>query len=94
MIYKAVNILSKNMRFNTLMLRSDLYDYNDAYIVYRRRIRATATNSKKVIFKDNAPFRSCISKINNRFVDNAEDLNIIMPMYSLLEYRGSYSITC
>ena len=33
MIYKAVNILSKNMRFNTLMLRSDLYDYNDAYIV-------------------------------------------------------------
>ena len=76
------------------MLRSDLHDYNDAYIVLRRRISATATDSKKVIFKNNAPFRSCISKINNRFVDNAEDLNIIMPMYNLLEYRGSYSITC
>ena len=82
------------MRFNTLMLRSDLYDYNDAYIVLRRRISATATDSKKVIFKNNAPFRSCLSKINNRFVDNAEDLNIIVPMYNLLEYRGSYSITC
>ena len=48
---------------------------------------------KKVTFKNNAPFRSRISKINNSFIDNAEDLDIVMPMYSLLEYSKHYSIT-
>ena len=42
-----------------------------------------------LIFKNNAPFRSCISKINNTFIDNAEDLDIVMPMYSLLEYSNN-----
>ena len=48
---------------------------------------------KKLTFKNNAPFRSRISKINNSFIDNAEDLDIVMPMYSLLEYSNHYSIT-
>ena len=48
---------------------------------------------KKVSFKDNAPFRSCVSKINNTFIDNAEDLDIVMPMYNLLEYNDNYSMT-
>ena len=39
--------------------------------------------NKKLTFKNNAPFRSCISKVNNTFIDNAEDLEIIMPMYDL-----------
>ena len=41
--------------------------------------------------KNNAPFTNCISKINNVLIDNAEDLNIIMPMYNLLEYSKNYS---
>ena len=45
------------------------------------------------IFKNNAPFQSCISKINNTFIDTAEDLDIVMPMYNLLEYSDNYSIT-
>ena len=49
--------------------------------------------NKKIIFKNNAPFRSCISKINSTLVDNAEDLNIIMPMYNVLEYNQNYSMT-
>ena len=45
----------------------------------------------KVTFKDNAPCRWYIPKINNTFKDNAEDLDIVMPMYSVLEDSGNYS---
>ena len=51
---------------------------------------ATATNNafcgKKIAFKNNAPFINCISKINGTKIDNAEDLDVVMPMYNLLEY--------
>ena len=43
-------------------------------------------------FENNAQFRSCISKINNSFIDNAEDLDIVVPIYNLLEYRDNYSM--
>ena len=49
--------------------------------------------TKKLAFKNNAPFVSCISKINNTLINNAEDLDILMPMYNLLEYSKSYSKT-
>ena len=45
------------------------------------------------MFKNNAPFRSCISKINSTLIDNAEDLDIVMPMYNLLKYSQNYSMT-
>ena len=48
---------------------------------------------KNLTFKNDAPFQSCISKINNTFTDNAEDLHIVMPMYNLLEYSDNYSMT-
>ena len=48
------------------------------------------TEIKKLSFKSNAPFRSCMPKINNTFIDNVEDLAIVMPMYNLLEYSDSY----
>ena len=48
--------------------------------------------NKKLVFKNNAPFRLCISKINNTFVVN-EDYDIDMPMYNLLEYNDNYSMT-
>ena len=48
---------------------------------------------KKLAFKNNAPFVSCISKINNTLIDNAEHLNIVMPMYNLIEYSKNYSKT-
>ena len=67
------------------MLRSDLCDYSDAYIVVKRIITVTGTNpnpigNKKLILKNNAPIKSCITKINKTFVDNAEDLDNVMPM--------------
>ena len=66
--------INKNIKFKTSILRSDLCDYSDAYIVVERRIAAEGnsvvkTRNKKLIFKDNAPFRSCISKINNTVID-------------------------
>ena len=69
---------------------------SDAYIVVKGRISVRGTNdankrNKKLTFKNNAPFRSCISKINNLFTENAEDLDIAMPMDNLLEYSDNYS---
>ena len=79
------------------MLRSDLCDYNDAYIVVNG-ITTVSTEEKdrdernrQVIFKNNAPFISCVSKINDTFIENAEDLDIVMPMYSLLVDSKNYS---
>ena len=48
---------------------------------------------KKLAFKNNAAFISCISKINNTLIDNAEDLDIVMPMYNLIEYSKNYRKT-
>ena len=72
--------------------------YSDAYIVVKGTVTVEGdhdakTRNKKLTFKNNAPFRSLISKINNTFIDNAEDLDIVMPMYNLLEYSDNYSMT-
>ena len=89
---------NKNMRFKTPTLRSDLCNYSDAYIVVKERINVTGVNNpnrrnEKLDFKNNAPFRSYISKISNTIIDSAEDLDIIMPMYNLLEHSDNYSMT-
>ena len=74
------------------MLRSHFCDFNDAYIVVKGTITVTnpdnAKRNKAVMFKSNAPFMNCISKI-----DNAEDLDVVMPMYNLLEYSKNYRKT-
>ena len=49
--------------------------------------------NKKVIFKNDAPFSNCINKINNTQKDNAEYIDIVMPMYNLIEYNDNYSKT-
>ena len=48
---------------------------------------------KKLAFKNNTQFVSCISRINNTLIDNEEDLDVVMPMYNLLEYSKNYSKT-
>ena len=79
------------------MLRSDLWDFSDAYIVVKEKITVTerdnAKRNKEVIFKNNAPFINCISKINGVKIDNAEDLDVVMPMYNLLEFSKNYRKT-
>ena len=93
---------NKQIKFKTSMLRSSLCDYSDAYILVKGNITvnntaadgAAANNTdKKVIFKNCAPFTNCISKINNTQIDNAEYIDIVVPMDSLIEYSDNYSNT-
>ena len=87
----------KQIRFKISMLRSDLCDYIDAYITVEGTITFADPNDanykKRLAFKNNAPFIFCISKINNTFTENAEDLDIVMPMYNLIEYSNNNSKT-
>ena len=78
------------------MFRSNFCDYSDAYIVVKETItvRNPSNNAMiKLAFKSNAPFTTCILKINNTLTDNADYLNIVMPMYKLIDYIKNYSKT-
>ena len=109
--YVKVNSLSntynenKSIRFKTPMLRSDLCDYSDAYILVKGTITVTANGynnnannirdkrNRPLILKNNASFVSCITRINGELIEDAEDLDIVMPMYNLLEYFKNYRKT-
>ena len=77
------------------MLRSDLCDFNDAYIDVKGDITLEGDNdannrNKNFAFKNNAPFINCISKINGVKIDNVFYLDVVMAMYNSLEYRKNY----
>ena len=93
-----------NIRFKTAMLRSNLCDYADAYILLKGTITITGAEdddsakqlderNKGVTLKNCPPFTKYISRINNTDIDNAKDFDIIMPMYNLIEYSDNYSKT-
>ena len=86
------------------MLKSSLCDYSDAYILVKGRITITGAGAnaaarqaderdKGVAFKNCAPFTNCMSEINNTQVDNAKDIDIVMPMYNLIVYSDNYAKT-
>ena len=82
---------SKQIRFKTSTLTSDLCDFSDAYIVVKGAIDLTKADGRRytdirdrlLAFKSNAPFTYCISKIDIVFIDNAGDLDVVIPMYNL-----------
>ena len=90
--------LNSQIKFKTSTLRSNLCDYRDAYILLSETVtvpniagaRAAANNKKKII-KHFTPFTNCISEINNTQIDNAKDIDTVMPMYNLIEYSDNYS---
>ena len=89
---------SKQIRFETSMLRWDLCDFSDAYIVVKGTITvAGVSNSSRknrpLAFKSNAPFIGCISNINNTLINNVEDLYVVMPVYNMIEYIKNYRNT-
>ena len=90
MINQKKNYIVKEIRIKTPMPRSDLCYYSNVYIVVKGTIVVTnpknAKKSKAVAFNNNAPFINCISKINGLQIYNAEDLDVVMPVYNLLEY--------
>ena len=105
--YVRVNSLSntynenKSIRFKTPMLRSNLCDYSDAYILVKGTITVTAPGTNNIrdkrnrplILKNNVPFVSCITRINGELIEDADDLDIVIPMYNLLEYSKNYRKT-
>ena len=87
--------VDKEIRMKTLMLRADLCDYSNVYIVAKEDITlrgdADANKTgKNVAFKNNTPFINCISKINGVKTDNADDLDVVMSMYNLFEYSKNW----
>ena len=93
--------VNSQIKFKTTMLKSSLCDYSDAYILVKGTItiagagddaaaRQADERDKGVIFKNCAPFTNCVSEINNTQVDNAKDIDIVMPMYNLIEYSDNY----
>ena len=96
---------NKSIRFKTPMLRSNLCDYSDAYILLKGAISVTAPGvnnkannirdkrNRPLILKNNAPFVSCITRINGELIEDADDLDIVMSIYNLLEYSENYRKT-
>ena len=77
------------IKFETKVIKPNLCDYSDAYILVTGNIQNKPANSV-VAFKNCAPFRTCDVTINDEHVEKAEDLDIVMPMYNLLEYSDNY----
>ena len=95
------NYANSNIKFKTTMLRSNLCNYTDSYILVKGTITITGAGDndaarraderdKEVIFKNCAPFTKCISRINNTDIDNTQDMNIVMSMYNLIDYSDNY----
>ena len=83
---------NKDIRFKTPQITDNLCDFNDTYIVVKGKITVTNPGNninyydRKVSFKNSAPFFNCILKINNHLIEDAQDLDIVMPMYNLLYF--------
>ena len=99
----AYNVNSQ-IKFKTIMLKSSLCDNSDAYILVKGKITIAGAGAdaaakqadernKGVIFKNCALFINCLSEIHNTQIDNAKDIDIVMPMYNLIEYSDNYTKT-
>ena len=97
---RGVYNVNSQIKFKTTMLKSSLCDYSDAYILVKGTISVNNTaaqgadannTNKKVILKNCGPFTNCISEINNMQIGNAKDIDIVMPMYNLIEYSDNYA---
>ena len=82
------------------MLQPDLCDYSNTYIVDKRTVTVQTENDKAIdgynrnlILKNNVPFINFALTINNALISDREDLDIVMPMQSLIEYSKNYSKT-
>ena len=92
--YGEGNEGSTNVKFETKVIKSNC-DASDAYILVTENITSTNTSdaNTRIAFKNRAPFRKCITHINDEHVNNADNLDIIIPMYNLLGYSDNYSDT-
>ena len=96
--------VNNQIKFKTTMLKSSLCDYSDSYILDKGKITITGggddaiarqedEKDNGVAFKDCAPFTNCISEINNTQIDSCKHIDIVMPLYNLLECSDNYAKT-
>ena len=92
MIKSEGNEDNTTVKYETKVIKSDLCDYSDTYILVTGNITVTGGDANtRVAFKNCALFTKSITHINDEHVDNADNLDIIMPMYNLIEYSDNYS---
>ena len=90
-VYGKGNEDNRTVKFETRVIKSNLCDYSDPYILVTEDITATGGNADtSVAFKTCAPFTKCITYINDEYVDNADNLDIVMPMQNLPQYSDNY----
>ena len=85
--YNAANEIT----YNTEVLKSNLCDYKDAYVLVLGDITVIGASQTQVAFKNCAPLTKCITKISETTIDNAENFDLVIPMYNLIEYSSNYS---
>ena len=79
------------IKYDAGVLKPNLCDYAEAYILVDGTIRATnAVNATRLALKNCAPFTKCNLEINDEHIDTAENLDIVMPMYNLIKYSDNY----
>ena len=91
--YGRGNENDSTIKFETKVIKPNLSDYSDAYILVTRDIKVAdiAADIADVAFKSCAPFTRCVTHINDEHVETAENVDIIMSMYNLIEYSDNYA---
>ena len=90
--YGRGNENDSTIKFEIKVIKPNLCDFSDAYILMIRDIKvADVAANTNVAFKNCAPFTRCETHINDEHVETAENLDIIMPMYNLIEYSDNYA---
>ena len=79
--------------YNTEVLKSNFCDYDDAYILVKGDIAVTTAPATQASFENCAQFTKCIIKVDETTIDDVEDLDLVLPMYNLIEYSSNYSET-
>ena len=93
--------VSSQIKFRTSLIRSNLFSYSDVYIIVSETVTITGAaaddvakrtdeRDKGIMFKNCATFTDCICEINNTQIDNAKDIDAVMPIYNLIKYRDNY----
>ena len=90
---KANYDAGNEITYNTEVLKYNLCDYNDAYILVRDDITVTAAGTTQVAFKNCGPFTKCITRIDGTTINDAENLDLLIPMYNLIECNSKCSET-
>ena len=92
--YGEGNENDSSIKFETKVIKSNLWNYPDAYFLVTGDITVVGINADtNLAFRKCAPFTKCVTHINDEHIDTAENLDIIMPMYNLIEYSENYSDT-